>query len=268
MKRRINKFRDLLKKNDLDAFIIDSRENLFYLTGFTGTSARVVFTPAENYFITDFRYTEQAEEQTDSYKIVEINKKQHKKICDYLMEENIEKVGFESEIVSYNLYSQYKNNLEGVELVPCKDLVQKLRIIKEENEINKIKEAVKIADKAFTHILDFIKPGLTEREISLELEYFMKKEGGAKNSFDFIVASGKRSSMPHGVASAKIVKKGEFITMDFGTVYQGYCSDITRTVVLGKAAPRQIEIYNLVLKAQKEVIKKLKPGMTGKEVDA
>ncbi len=267
MKNRIRKVRQVMEENNLEALLIDSAVNRFYLTGFTGTSGRVLFTPQKNYFITDFRYTQQAKEETDGYLVKEINKDVIEELTVLLKTENVNKLGIETKAVSLKKYNDYKEKIKDIELIPTEDLISKLRIIKEEKEIERIKTAVKIAEKAFDHILDFIKPGKTEREISLELEYFMKKNGGEGNAFSFIVASGKRSSMPHGVASDKKVEYGDFITMDYGTVFKGYNSDMTRTIVLGKADRKQKEIYNTVLKAQKEVIKKIKPGMTGKQTD-
>ena len=269
MKNRIEKIRDMMEKKDLDGLLVEKSVNRFYLTGFTGTAGRVLFTPENNYFITDFRYTEQANSQTEGYEIKEINRKVPEKIADILKEDKVEKLGFEAKEVSYHTYKDYKEKFgENVEMISTKDLVQKIRLVKEKSEIEKIKKAIEITDKAFEHILDYIEVGKTEKEIALELEYFMKKQGGEKNAFDFIVASGKRSSMPHGVASDKKIEYGDFVTMDFGTFYQGYCSDMTRTIVVGEASEKQKDIYNKVLEAHNAVIEQIKPGMTGKEADA
>jgi len=156
----------------------------------------------------------------------------------------------------------------NVELKSTTGLVKKIRMIKDEAEIDKIREAVRITDVAFNHIRDYIKVGSIERDIALELEFFMKKEGASKNAFDFIVASGKRSALPHGVASTKQLEEGDFLTMDFGTVYQGYHSDMTRTVVVGKQPDKkQEEIYQTVLKAQQKATEVVKAGVKGSEVD-
>ena len=268
MKKRIEKTRNLMQKQEIDSLLITTDVNRFYLSGFTGSSGLILFTPEENYFITDFRYTEQAKNQTNGFKILEFNKDIPEKINEILVEANSKKLGFESKNVSYNKYEEYKSKFSDTDLVATEDLIKNLRETKEEEEIDKIKKAIEITDNAFDHILDFIEVGKTEREIALELEYFMKQSGGEKNAFDFIVASGKRSSMPHGVASDKKLEKGDFITMDFGTFYKGYCSDMTRTVVLGEVSDKQRKIYNIVLEAHNEVIDKIKPGMSGKEVDA
>ena len=230
MKNRIKKIRNLMEEKDLDGLLVEKSVNRFYLTGFTGTAGRVLLTPENNYFITDFRYTEQANSQTEGYEIKEFNRKVPEKMANILEEDNVKRLGFEAKEVSYHTYKDYKEK--------------------------------------FGEKIDYIEVGKTERDIALELEYFMKKQGGEKNAFDFIVASGKRSSMPHGVASDKEIEYGDFITMDFGTFYQGYCSDMTRTIVVGEASEKQKEIYNKVLEAHNAVIDQIKPGMTGKEADA
>lgn len=265
---RIRQVRELMKEENIDGLIIDSNVNRFYLTGFTGTAGRILFTPNNNYFITDFRYREQARQQVEGCEIVEINKDIIENTADILHNEEVSSLGFEAETVTYQQYEKYRDKFQDIELKPTEGLIEKLRLIKDESEVKKIEEAVRISEKAFSHILEYIKPGITEREVALELEFFQKKNGGSKNAFEFIVASGKRSSMPHGAASDKKLEEGDFITMDFGTVYEGYCSDLTRTVVLGQPTSRQKEIYNLVLQAQKKVIDDIKPGMTTKEADA
>ncbi|MFW6035241.1 MAG: M24 family metallopeptidase [Halothermotrichaceae bacterium] len=267
MKKRIDKLRNLMKKEKIDGFIIESKENRYYMSGFTGTAGKILITENNSYFITDFRYIEQAEEQTDGYQIIKTKQNTAEIIAELLKKAKVKNVGFESRNINYYQYKKYKEIFE-TDLVAVDGILGKMRMIKDQEEIDKIKKAVEIADKAFNHICNYLEPGLTEREVSLELEYFMKKNGGERNAFDFIVASGVRSSLPHGVASDKKLGDGDFITMDFGTFYQGYCSDITRTVVLGKASSRQKEIYNIVLQAQLQVTETIKAGMSCKEADA
>jgi Xaa-Pro aminopeptidase len=141
-------------------------------------------------------------------------------------------------------------------------------MIKDQEEIQIIQDAANIADAAFDYITTFIRPGITELEVSNELEFFMRKQGATSSSFDIIVASGHRSALPHGVASEKVIEKGELVTLDFGAYYKGYCSDITRTVAVGDVSDELKEIYNTVLKAQLRGMDGIKPGITGKEADA
>ena len=176
-------------------------------------------------------------------------------------------MGFEDDHMSFASYSTYNVALENIQLVPLKGLITNIRAVKDLEEIEKIAQASQIADEAFEHILGFIKPGIKEKDVALELEFFMRKKGATGASFDFIVASGHRSSMPHGVASDKVIEEGDFITLDYGCIYDGYCSDMTRTIVLGKACDEQKKIYNIVLEAQKKVIEVAKAGMTGAELD-
>jgi Xaa-Pro aminopeptidase len=154
------------------------------------------------------------------------------------------------------------------ELVPVSGLVEKLRLIKTDAEIKILKEAAQIADAAFTHILSFIRPGVSELAVSNELEFFMRKQGAAASSFDIIVASGHRSALPHGVASEKLIETGEFVTLDFGAYYKGYCSDITRTITVGEPSQDLKDIYDVVLEAQLRGLDGIRAGVTGKEADA
>lgn len=266
MQAKIKKVYELMDKEGLDALLIDSPENRYYLTGFTGTAGRVLLTGKGAYFITDFRYVEQAKKQTEGYEIVELSSNFEKGLNELLKKDGVKRLGFESKAISHEQFLKYNEVLE-VELQKTTDLIEGLRVIKGPEEIEKIKKAVEITDAAFAHILGIIKPGVTEREIALELEFFQKRMGGEKNAFDFIVASGQRSSLPHGVASDKMIEKGDFVTLDFGVFYQGYCSDLTRTVVVGEPDEKQKEIYGLVLKAQLAVIERVKAGMSCKEVD-
>jgi Xaa-Pro aminopeptidase len=267
MKERISKLQAELKEAKLDALLINTPENRRYMTGFTGTAGTVLVSQEEAILITDFRYTQQAKKQSPDYRVVEFKDSKLDKINKLLTELKVESLGFEATYENYNTYLNFKEKLD-VELKPTESLVKKLRMIKNVDEIEKIKKAVEIADDAFTMIRDFLKVGVVERDVALELELFMKRAGASDNAFKFIVASGERSALPHGVASEKKIEAGDFVTMDFGCVYDGYHSDMTRTVVVGaKPSVKQQEIYEIVLKAQLESIKAIKAGITGKEVD-
>ncbi len=218
-------------------------------------------------FITDFRYTEQAKNQASEYEISIHSGSIIDEIATKVKELGITKLGFEQDYMSYSTWAQY-NQVISVEFVPVSNLMEQMRLIKTNDEIAKIKEAADIADAAFKHILDFIKPGKTELDVSNELEFFMRKCGATSSSFDIIVASGKRSSMPHGVASDKQIEKGDFVTMDYGALHKGYVSDITRTVSVGEPSAKLKEIYDVTLEAQLRAMEQIKPGMTGIEADA
>lgn len=264
---RINNLKELRKENEIDAIMITSKNNRFYFSGFTGTAGTILVTESKDYFITDFRYMDQAKEQTKGFEIIEISKNKNKNLIKFLNDHNLNKIGFEDGDLSYKRFQELKNIDSDKEYLPLSDDINQFRQIKEEEEVETIKEAIRITEEAFNKIITYIEPGKTEMEVAAELEYYLRKLGGEGPSFDFIVASGKRSSLPHGVASDKIIETGDFITLDFGTYYKGYCSDMTRTVVVGEPDDKQVEIYNTVLKSHLEVIDKIKPGMTGQEAD-
>jgi Xaa-Pro aminopeptidase len=175
-------------------------------------------------------------------------------------------VGFEDRSLVCSTFTQYHKEL-GVNLLPLEDTLLKPRQIKTEQELSLLRKAEEIGDLAFSHILKVLKPGITELEVAAELEYVMKKNGASGLSFDTIVASGLHSSMPHAVPTDKKLEKGDFVTMDFGCIYHGYCSDMTRTVVIGRASEEQRRIYETVLHAQLKAMEGLRPGMKCVEVD-
>ncbi|MDV8108684.1 M24 family metallopeptidase [Paraclostridium bifermentans] len=265
MKNRVLKLRAEMERLNLDAILIEESKNKRYISGFTGTAGSIIITKEKNILFTDFRYTQQAKNQTEDFEIVEISRTNP--ITNFLKEMDIKRLGFEDDKMSFSTYSNYKEALSSTEMVPLKGLMLDLRAIKDEKELEVIRQASKIADNGFKYILGFIKPGMKESDVALELEFFMRKQGATGVSFDFIVASGKRSSMPHGVASDKVIELGDFVTIDFGCVYNGYCSDMTRTIVVGKANEKQKEIYNIVLEAQLKVIEAAKANMSGIELD-
>lgn len=268
MNRRIESVRNFLNKSKLDGLLITKQENWQYLSGFTGTDAVVIVTTKENYLITDFRYIEQATEETRDFHIVRPYALVDDAVVDKIKELGIKRLGFESDNITFQNYSSLKAKLPDVEMVPLLQAVENIRWVKDAQELSAIKKAAEIADKAFDSLLKMIKPGVTELELATELEYFMKKNGSEKTSFDTILASGPRGALPHGAASEKKLAKGDFVVIDFGAVYKGYHSDMTRTVVLGPADQKQIEIYNLVLEAQIRAIEAIKPGILCTDIDA
>ncbi len=165
-------------------------------------------------------------------------------------------------------FRRFQGALKSCDLIDSSNILTKMRQIKDESEIDIIRKIISMTDQAFSHILKVIEPGMTEVEISLELEFSLRKMGASDRSFDYIVASGQRSSLPHGLASEKKLEKSELLTLDFGGKYKGYCSDLTRTVSLGQPDAKQKEIYNIVLEAQQAGIDAIKPGLSGQEVDA
>lgn len=266
MNKNVDKIRLLLNEKNLDGILLYKPENRRYASGFTGSTGYVLITGTNAKFITDFRYIGQAVVQCDGFEIIEIDST--KTVFDVLNESALSKLGIEEDFMTYGQFIEFTDRLTDTDIIPLEGAILKLRSVKMPNEIKNIEKAAGIADGAFKHILGFIKPGMLESDIALELEFFMKKKGAGKLSFESVVASGKRSSLPHGVASSKIVEVGDIITLDYGCVYNGYCSDMTRTVVLGKAGNRQKEIYGVVLKAQETALRAVRPGITGAELDS
>lgn len=268
---RVEKLVEIIKKNSLDGLFLITDPNIRYISGFTGSDSYVLVTQNKNYFITDSRYTEQAEVQCKGFDVIRWGKP-----CESLIEtlkdladkEGLKKIGFEKEYVNYGLYEELSKGLPSIELVSTSSLVEELRYIKDQEEIDNIRKAASFADEAFDKILKLIKVGMTEKELGLELEYQMRKAGADGISFDTIFISGKKTSLPHGQPSEKKIEYGDFITMDFGALCDGYCSDITRTIVVGEVSEEQKKIYDIVKLAQKTGLETIKAGMVGKDVDA
>lgn len=264
---RLESFRKKLGEKGLDGALVMKKENYMYMSGFTGTSAYLIITQHDAVLVTDFRYREQAEIEASLYEVVQFQGDVHFTLEEQLKAKGVKRLGFEGSFLSYDRYMEFKSKLGVDEMVPMGGIIESLRVIKDEKEIEIIKKAVEIADMAFSHILGLLKPGVRETEVAAELEYHMKKLGASGASFETIVASGKRSSMPHGVASEKALEKGDAITLDFGAVYKGYCSDMTRTVFLGKPGAELEKIYRIVLEAQEEAMEKAAKGLKGSEID-
>ncbi|MEG0255820.1 MAG: Xaa-Pro peptidase family protein [Vagococcus sp.] len=267
MIERIEKLREKMAQEKVTSFLITSPYNLRYLTGFTGTTGMAVITMEKAYFITDFRYTEQAAVQCVGYDIIQNTGPIFDELIELIDENNIPNMAFEESLVSFKEYVNLETLLE-TELVPISGMIEELREVKDESEVEIIEKACEIADKAFQHILTYIKPGMTEIQVANELDFFMRSLGASGVSFETIVASGIRSAMPHGVASDKVIEQGDFITIDFGCYYNGYVSDMTRTISLGEPSEKLKEIYEIVKDAQQKVLDVAKPGMSGVELDA
>lgn len=269
IQNRVTRLREKMKEIDLDAFLVTSKENRQYLTGFTGSFGWVLVTKREVYLMTDSRYVEQASKQTSGCKIVQMQHFTPPVTLRMIMTDvDAVTLGVESDRLTYEEFERVASQVRRKAVTPIAGFVDRLRRVKDEEEIKLLARAEEIGDEALAHVLGVIKPGMTEREIAIELEFQMRKAGASGLSFDTIVASGKRSSMPHGLASDKKVEVGDFITMDFGCVYQGYCSDMTRTIALGNVDEKQETVYNLVRKAQEDAIAAVHAGVTGKEIHA
>ena len=264
--KRLSRLRKKLREQNLEAFFITNPVNCRYLSGFSGSTVNLLISLEEAYLITDFRYSQQAEEEAPLYSI--IAKGSMFSVLEGLCRDySLKSIAFEQNYMTVYSYESLKKSLSEVKLVPLIKTVEELRTVKDLHEISLLRKAAEITEESFIKILPFIKPGIQERDVSLELEYLLKQEGGTKAAFDFIAASGKRSSMPHGVASSKRIELGDLVTLDFGIHYQGYCSDMTRTVAVGYAGEREKNLYQLVLQAQMEALQHIKAGISGESAD-
>ncbi|MBI0576307.1 aminopeptidase P family protein [Neobacillus cucumis] len=264
---KLEKLREIFAANGIDGILITSSYNRRYVSNFTGTAGVVLISSEKALFITDFRYIEQASKQCQGFEIIKFSTTIPEEVAKQVKQLGINKLGFEADYLTFSEFKSYEKEIEG-ELLPVSGVIEKLRLIKTDAEIKILKEAADIADAAFKHILDFIRPGKTELEVANELEFFMRRAGATSSSFDTIVASGQRSALPHGVASDKVIETGDFVTLDYGAYYKGYVSDITRTVAVGQPDEKLKNIYEIVLDAQLRGMEGIKPGMTGKEADA
>lgn len=256
----------ILKRKRLKALLVTSIYNVRYLTGFTGSSGFCIVTPRDALFFTDFRYTEQSEEEVSGWQL----KTEKGRRIDVLREElrslGIDTLGFEAS-ESYEFYELLCRL--PVKILSCKGLVESLRISKTKEEIDHIKHAFKRAEDAFTRIKAYIKPGVREIDIALRLEGALKKQGCRRIPFDIIVASGANGSKPHAKATSKRIAKGDFVIIDWGGEYEGYCSDITRTLLMGPANPSEKEeIYGIVNSARERAIKAVAIGTPANRIDA
>lgn len=267
--KRIVELRKSLRAENLDGMIVNHLDHVRYLCGFTGSAGLLVITPKSAEFFSDFRYKGQAAEQVTGAKVTIVQRGLLECLADYpQLDAPNRRYGYDAEYMTVATLDKLHKALPGCLFVKAEKVMAELGWIKDKDELSLIKEAVKVSDKAFDNILSMIAPGIRENELRAELEYQMMMLGSEKPAFETIVASGYRSALPHGVASEKKVKKGEFVTFDFGATIGGYVSDMTRTIVVGKATSRQKRIYDIVLRAQKAGIRKVKAGVSGKAVDA
>lgn len=268
MENRIFRLREFLKRQNCDSVIINKEENLHYFSGFTGDDTILIITLNDCYLVTDSRYIEQAKQQTN-FAVFEQKTGLLAKTAQMIEEMGLLSVAFEGNALKYNAYAKLKDCLKDtdVDFSTSVDL-DELRIIKDDDEIELIKKAIWISDEAYSHILKYAKAGMSENDIACELETVMRRLGSQRPAFTTIVASGVRGALPHGTATDKLINDGEFVTIDFGAVYKGYHSDITRTFCIGQASDKQREIYDVVLNAQLLGLKEIAPGKSGREVDA
>ena len=266
--KRIFNITENLEKDE--AALITSDANRFYLTGFNSSAGCVLLTKDSAYFLIDFRYFEKANKTIKFCKTV-LLENLSKNLSELINKHNIAKLYLETHSLCYNDFNRYAKMFENIEISTNDKLdllLQNLRSVKSTAELENIKKAQKLTDETFSYILSRISAGRSEREVMLDMEFFMRKQGSEGVSFNFIVVSGKNSSLPHGVPTEKKIENGDFVTMDFGAVINGYRSDMTRTVAVGNVTDEQSRVYDTVILAQNAALKEIKAGKVCKDIDA
>ena len=269
LKQRLDAIAKELEKRNLEAFLVSSETNRYYLTGWQGDSESgfCLITKKNRYYLTDSRYAQQVTKVTN-FKTVESNYGIGPSLKDLVNKLKIRSIGFESHALSVFSREQIRRHLKGVKFLPVDDLIETNRSVKDDQEISNIKKSSSIADSAFDHILKFIKPGLKESDVAWELEKYMRELGADGVAWSpFIVAAGKNSSMPHWGATEAKIKKRDMIQLDYGCLYRGYVCDISRVVFVGEPNEEQKRIYNLVLEAQRLGLSMVKSGINGGVID-
>ncbi|HOB30617.1 MAG TPA: Xaa-Pro peptidase family protein [Bacillota bacterium] len=262
----LEKLRTKLVEDSVDGLLISKPENWRYVSGFTGDSGVLLITAEHSFLFTDSRYTEQARSEAPDFTVVKTVIEEDV-VKNTVNELGLKRIGFEKDYVTYAMWERLRDRFEKQELVGISGWVEELRMIKTSEEVEYISRAQKIAENAFERLLPLIKVGTSEIDLALELEFTMRKMGSEGVAFPFIVVSGPRSSLPHGQPSTRKLEPGDFVTFDFGARFQGYCSDMTRTIVIGPLDEKHKEIYEVVLAAQLTALDVIGPGVLGKEVD-
>lgn len=267
----MNKFERLFAvlPDEIDAAIITSDVNRRYFSGMKSSAGTVVAFRDKAYLIIDFRYIEAATKKVKDAQVI-LQGKLFDQINELLKKHGAKTAAIESDTMTVSMLNMYKERITAAEIVSSSalsDAIGELRIVKTQDEIDKMIKAQRIAEAAFENVLNFIKPGVTEKEIGLCLDYYMLKNGAEALSFDTIAITGANTSLPHGVPGDNGVKEGSFVLMDYGATYDGYHSDMTRTVCVGKPTEKMEQVYNIVLDAQLKTIAAIKEGITGHDAD-
>ena len=265
---RLEQLRTKLAEHDVDGVLITDPLNRRYLSGFSGSAGWLLVTAGRALLAVDFRYYERAAQEAPDWEQFRVTTTYPAALVEMVNETGVRRLGIEGDHLTVAQFKELSELVTQAKLVPLNKLVLPQRAIKEQTEIEAISAAVACSDAAFAHLCEVIHPGMSETDVSWELESYMRLHGASAASFPTIVGSGPNGAMPHATASARLIGEGEPIVMDFGALVDGYCSDITRSLCLGSADERYLEVWQWVLEAQQAVEERLRPGMTGQEADA
>lgn len=263
----LNELRKLFSQAKIDGLLVTKLSNLRYLSGFSGTNGIGVVTLSDAFFFTDSRYEQQAAEEVKDFDIRVVKGSLIKALSESHVLDPGSKIGFESHALTYNGFLELKEALPSISWKSCKNIVENLAITKTEDEILLLREAAEMADEIFSEMVEIIRPGMLETEAAAEILYRIKKKG-ADSSFEPIVASGRRSALPHGQPVKKAISAGDFVVIDFGCKVKGYASDLTRTIVVGTPNDEQKMIYDVVKQAQQTAIDSVRAELRCSDLDA
>lgn len=267
---RLSRLRGSLPLSELDGLLVSQAENRRYLSGFTGSAGHLVISQDKAILATDFRYVEQAQAQAPGFEILRIKGEIRDWLPSLASDLNLKRLGFESQDMSFYLYSRLAEALgqAEVQLVPTEGLVEEMRAVKEPQELELIIRAVELTDAAFRHIQDYLQPGMTEKQVAWEMERFLRERDCQALPFDIIVASGPNAALPHACPCERAISEGEPVLFDLGARIEGYCGDLSRTLCLGQQDRQYAKIYDTVLGAQLTAIATLEAGMSGDKADS
>ncbi len=268
MSHRLEKLRHKLAEAELEAILISQGENRRYLSEFTGSAGFLLISEKKAILATDFRYVEQAQSQAPDFEIFRTEGELQNWFPELASSLGVMRIGFDANDLPFSIYRGLVAKLGEKRLVPTEELVESLRAIKEEGELELITKAVELADAAFEQVTPMIHPGMKEKELAWEIERFLREEGSESVPFDLLVASGPNSALPHATPSERPILPGEPVIIDIGAKFQGYSSDLSRTICLGNEDKTFAEIYDLVLGAQLTAIATIEAGMSGEQADA
>lgn len=265
---RLMRLRSAIDEHRIDAMLVCQPDNRRYLSGFTGSAGWLVISPDRAILASDFRYFEQVEREAPGFELAKIDTKLVDLLPELLADLGVKHLGFESQHVPVHDLQAWSSAAEEVEWVPVKNAVEKLRVVKDEDEVESLRRSAALTDAAFAYFLGVLKPGTTEREAAWEIEAYMRTHGASKVAFDLIVAAGPNGALPHARPGDRVIQAGEPLVVDIGCVVDGYCSDMTRTISLGTPNSRYLEVWEIVFKAQEAAATQVRPGMSGVEADA
>jgi len=264
----LKKLRLKMSEAQIDVTLITSSANVRYFSGFTGSSGMLLVLKDMLYLLTDFRYVEQAKQESPLFNVIEApGEKAAEFLCAVCNDNQFISLWFEEEQMSFKTYRHIADLLKQTELIQSNGSISNIRMIKNSDEIAYMRKAAAISDDCYSYMLRIIKPGMTEKYIANEIEFYLRREHDVKLAFDIIVAAGENASLPHAQPSDRAITDKDPVTLDFGAVVNGYRSDMTRTILMSNAEPEIHKIYQIVLEAQLKALDAIKPGLTGKDID-